>query len=141
MWFTLPSVDANVIAAIAAAGGAITIKLIEKWAIRRSENLIDAQRIRDELRSEITRLRDENIRLQTEALTWHNKYWEVKELQDSGETLIDSLKADRDVHVERIKILESQLHQDRKDIDELEDNVDELRQTFNKLSSKESPDS
>jgi chromosome segregation ATPase len=141
MWFNLPSVDANVLAAIAAAGGAITIKLIEKWAIRRSENLIDAQKIRDELRSEITRLRDENIRLHTESLSWHNKYWEIKELQDSGETLIDSLKADRDIHVERIKVLESQLHQDRKDIDELEDDVDELRQTFNKLSSKEPPTS
>ena len=83
MTFTLAAIDANVLAAIAAAGGAIFVKIIEKWAIRRSETMSDASRLRDELRTDIIRLRKENQDLESEALLWHEKYWTVRTIHEN----------------------------------------------------------
>jgi predicted nucleic acid-binding Zn-ribbon protein len=91
---TLPTVDPNVMTAVAAAGGAILIKVVERWLGRRNENNNEAERIRKELREELTRYRSENIRLEKELDEWRTKYWEKKKLYDSDELRINELESE-----------------------------------------------
>lgn len=91
---TLPTVDPNVTTAIAAAGGAILIKIVERWLGRRNENNNEAERIRKELREELTRYRTENIRLEKELDDLRTKYWSNKRLHDSAETRINDLESE-----------------------------------------------
>lgn len=137
MTFSLTSIDANVLAAIAAAGGAILLKIVEKWTIRKSETMNDAARIRNELRSDITRLREENIQLEKEVNEWHEKYWAEKSLHDSDEMLIRTFKTEVSDGINRIKQLESDLMADRKNISELENDLEELRAMLRRLYDHE----
>ena len=137
MNFTLAAIDANVLAAIAAAGGAILLKIVEKWTIRRSETLNDAARIRNELRSDIMRLREENIQLEKEANDWHEKYWEAKSIHESDELRISEFKVEVSNGLIRMEQLESNLNADRTNIAELERDIEELRNMLERLSSHE----
>jgi len=135
--FSLANIDANVLAAIAAAAGAILLKIIEKWTIRRSETLNDAARIRNELRADIIRLREENTQLEKEVNEWHEKYWAAKSLHESDELIISSFEVGIDKGLERIEQLESNLNDDRTNIAELETDVAELSELFNRLTNDE----
>lgn len=75
-------IDPNVVTALAAAGGAILMKLIEKWLARQSETFSQAQKIREELRTEIDRLNTDNIRLRKELDQWKNRYWNIRSHED-----------------------------------------------------------
>jgi chromosome segregation ATPase len=137
MTYAIADIDANVLAAIAAAGGAILLKIVEKWTIRRSETLSDAARIRDELRADITRLRDENLQLEKEVNEWHEKYWTEKSLRDSDELLINAFRMEVSGGLNRIKQLETNLDTDRTDIADLEKDLEELRTLLQRLSNHE----
>jgi uncharacterized protein (DUF3084 family) len=90
----LHTVDPNVTTALAAAGGAILIKIVERWLGRRNETNNEAERIRKELREELTRYRTDNIRLEKEVDEWRTKYWKSKKLHDSDEIRIDELESE-----------------------------------------------
>lgn len=115
----LPTVDPNVTTAVAAAGGAILIKLVERWLSRRSDNSAEAERLRQELREEVLRLRADNIRLEKEVDEWRTKYWNKKALHDSDEF--------------RINELESEVSDSLNLIQSLTDKVDELQVELKKL--------
>ena len=100
----------NVLAASIAAGGAVLVKVVEKWMERRAkeksnEELYDeGERIRKELRQDVDRLQDENERLRTDSDKWRAKFWKtqneestrIKELESELERLylvIDSLRS------------------------------------------------
>jgi len=123
MTFSLAAIDANVLAAIAAAGGAILVKIVEKWAIRRSETLSDASRIRDELRTDIIRLRKENQDLETEALSWHEKYWDVKTVHESDKAIQNEFRLEV---LQRLERIEQKHCSGSDDINKLKDLIDDM---------------
>lgn len=96
----VPSVDdQNVFAAIAAASGAIIVKIVEKWIDKHHKNdssSQEAERIREELRDELTRLRSETERLRIESDDWRKKFWDEYENKLECDIRIQQLEADRD---------------------------------------------
>lgn len=89
----LTTLDPTTLGVIAAAVGAVVVKIAEKWLGRRSESALEAERVRAELRAENldstseaerlraelrvenTLLRSDNIRLRKDADEWREKYW------------------------------------------------------------------
>lgn len=73
--------------AIAAIFGGVGVKIFEKLMSKRSEQFMEASRIREELRIEITSLREELEEWKKEADEWRTKYYERVEenLQIKGE--------------------------------------------------------
>lgn len=119
--FTLPTVDSNVTTAIAAAGGAILIKIVEKWLSRRNETRTEAERIRAELREEVNRYREDNIRLEKEINEWKTKYWNKKRMHESDELRIEELESDVHDGASRIDTLTNTLRSLQDDVNRLKD--------------------
>jgi hypothetical protein len=69
----LHNIDTNVLVALTAAGGAVLVKLVEKWASHKNNSFVEGERIRNELRLEINLLK-EKIH---EADDWKTKYWDM----------------------------------------------------------------
>jgi predicted RNase H-like nuclease (RuvC/YqgF family) len=106
----------NVLATIIAAGGAIFVKIIEKWMEHNEEQktentYAEGERIRQELRVDVERLHDENEKLRNESDKWRAKYWRTQ-TQESGR--IEDLKAE----IERLCLIIDHLREG-----ENEDNV------------------
>ncbi len=93
---TLPQIDNNVLAAIAAAGGAVFVKFVEKWASKRNDSFSEGERIRGELRHEIEKLKIEVAELKKEADAWRKKYWEEVERGTTDEHRISELQKEVD---------------------------------------------
>ena len=91
----LPQIDNNVLAALAAAGGAVFVKLAEKWASKRSDSFNEGERIRAELRQEIDKLKQEITFFKKEADDWRTKYWAAMEQASTDEYRI--LELEREV--------------------------------------------
>jgi len=120
---TISTIDPNVLAGIAAAGGAIVIKIVEKWMSKDTEDEAEAKNIRSELRMEIQRLHDENIRLEKDNQQWRHKYWEQKNLHDSDEVEITSLHALKEERIKEIEDLETVVKQLNIDVSKLRDRL------------------
>jgi len=116
----LPSVDPNVTTAVAAAGGAILIKIVERWLNRRNDNSAEAERIRKELREEVNRLRADNIRLERDADEWRAKYWSKKRLYDSDEIRINDLESEVSGGVALIRSLNDKVEGLEKEVKKLQ---------------------
>ena len=95
----LHPIDNNVLAAIAAAGGAVFVKVVEKWASKRNDSFSEGERIRIELRIEIDKLKTEMISLKKEADEWREKYWASIERETTDEYRIEELQKE----VEKLK--------------------------------------
>jgi len=119
MQIVLPTVDPAVMTALAAAGGAILIKVIERWLNRRSEDNNEAEKIRKELREELIRYRSENIRLEKELDELRIKYWERVKLYDSDEIRINELEAEVSGGAAQIRTLVDTVQQLQDDIKRL----------------------
>lgn len=116
----LPSVDQNVTTAVAAAGGAILIKVAERWLNRRNDHNVEAERIRKELREEVNRLRADNIRLEHEADEWRTKYWNKKAMYDYDEIRINDLESEVSGGVAMIKSLNDKVDVLEKEVKRLQ---------------------
>ena len=115
------TVDPNVTTAIAAVGGAILIKLVEKWIGRRNDSMIEGERLRTELRAEIDRYREDNIRLERELAEWRSKYWEKRNGYDSDEIRISELETEVTDGAVQIKTLTDVVQHLQDDIKRLQD--------------------
>jgi len=120
---TISTLDPNVLAGIAAAGGAIVIKIVEKWMSKSSEDEAEAKTIRSELRMEIQRLHDENIRLEKDNQDWRQKYWELKNVHDSDEVEITSLTSIKNERLRQIEDLETVVNQLNIDVSKMRDRL------------------
>ena len=123
----LPTVDPNVTAAVAAAGGAILIKIVERWLSRRNDHSAEAERLRRELREEVIRLRADNIQLKKEADEWRTRYWNKKALYDSDEIRINDLESEVSGGAAMIKNLNDKVDGLEKEISGLEKEVKRLQ--------------
>lgn len=123
----LPTVDPNVTTAVAAAGVAILIKIVERWLNRRTDNNAEAERLRKELREEVSRLRADNIRLEKEADEWRTKYWNKKALYDSDEIRINDLESEVSGGAALIKNLTDKVEGLEREIGGLEKEVKRLQ--------------
>jgi hypothetical protein len=88
----LSQIDNNVLAAFAAAGGAVFVKVVEKWASKRNDSFSEGERIRSELRDEIDKLKTEVALLKKEADEWRTKYWSSIERETTDEHRIVELE-------------------------------------------------
>jgi peptidoglycan hydrolase CwlO-like protein len=88
----LREIDNNVLAALAAGGGAVFVKIVEKWASKRNDSFSEGERIRSELRHEIDKLKAEIVLLKKEADVWRTKYWESVEKETTDEHKIEELQ-------------------------------------------------
>lgn len=115
----LNKIDHSIVAAATAALGAIVVKLLERWAAKRSDNFSEGEKLRNELRSEniklkeeLDKLRDELSEIQSESDTWRRKYWKVIEKETSDKHLISILEKEvRDlkndiIQLNKMKLLE-----------------------------------
>jgi uncharacterized coiled-coil DUF342 family protein len=73
------SLESAWIPLIGALFGGIGLKLLEHWLGRSKMRLDEASKIRDELRVEITGLREESKVLEKEANEWKEKYYDLRE--------------------------------------------------------------
>lgn len=119
----LPSVDPNVITALAAAGGAITIKVVERWLGRRNDDTNEAERIRKELREELNRYRNDNIQLEKELDQMRVKYWKHKKLYDSDEIRVSDLQTEIITSALQIKTL-------GETVQSLQDAIEKLQKNY-----------
>jgi DNA polymerase III delta prime subunit len=99
-----PDIDNNVLAASAAAGGAVFVKIVEKWASKRNDSFSEGERIRSELREEIEILKTEVAFLKKEANEWRTKYWEAIERGDTDEHRIKELQREVEYLKDIIKL-------------------------------------
>lgn len=80
---TAASVVANLdpawIALLGAMFGGAGLKVTEAWLGRNRVKIDDASQIRDELRTEITGLREENAQLESSRNEWREKYYSTME--------------------------------------------------------------
>ena len=63
------------VAALAAILGGIGVKIIDKMLTKRSETFLEGSKIRDELRSENTTLRQELEQLEADRNEWREKFY------------------------------------------------------------------
>lgn len=104
----LPPIDNNVLAALAAAGGAVFVKVVEKWASKRNDSFSEGERIRGELRQEIDNLRKEIVSLKKEADEWRSKYWHEMERGTTDEHRISELEKEiENLHEIIVKLQQS----------------------------------
>ena len=66
-------------AAVAAILGGIGVKIIDKMLTKRSETFLEGSKMRDELRSENTLLRQELEQLELERNEWREKFYAAVE--------------------------------------------------------------
>lgn len=72
------------IALIATLCGGLGLKITEHWLGKNKVKVDDAARIRDELRLEITRLREDKKAAEEEVDEWREKYYDILgELSDA----------------------------------------------------------
>jgi hypothetical protein len=78
-------------AAFAAVFGGIGVKVLDKLMSKRSEQFLEATKIREELRAEVVSLRKEVDDMQVEVDVWREKYYDQMNqnliLNQIGETL------------------------------------------------------
>ena len=99
-------------AAIAAILGGIGVKIIDKMLTKRSETFLEGAKLRDELRSENTFLRQEVEQLELDRNEWREKFYaaveahitELGDQHESDEQLTDKNIAS-DVNVARLQDL------------------------------------
>jgi uncharacterized coiled-coil DUF342 family protein len=73
------SLESAWIPLIGALFGGIGLKMLEYWLGRSKVKLDEASKIRDELRIEITSLREENRDLETQLNEWKGKYYDLRD--------------------------------------------------------------
>lgn len=73
------AMDPTVIALIGTVMGGVGLKVAESWLGRNKVRVDDAARMRDELRLQVTALREENKALEAQVDEWRAKYYEVYE--------------------------------------------------------------
>lgn len=86
-------------AAIAAILGGIGVKIIDKMLTKRSETFLEGAKIRDELRSENTLLRQELEQLEADRNDWREKFYAAVEAHITE--LGDQHSSD-DMHIEQL---------------------------------------
>lgn len=75
----MPPLDPAVIALIATVFGGVGLKVVEHWLGKPRSKVDDATRIRDELRIEITSLKEEIKELEDERDRYRNEYYDLRD--------------------------------------------------------------
>lgn len=73
------ALDPTLVALVGTIMGGVGLKLTESWLAKGKVKVDDAARMRDELRLQITTLREENKTLEAQVDEWRAKYYEVYE--------------------------------------------------------------
>jgi septal ring factor EnvC (AmiA/AmiB activator) len=84
--------DAAWIALIGTVFGGVGLKVVDHYLSKNKVKIDDAARIRDELRIEITNLREEVQKLEAERDKWREDYWSLREQIADLHTQITLLK-------------------------------------------------
>lgn len=84
-------------AALAAVSGGVGIKILEKLLSKRDTQFSDATQIRDELREEVTALREEVESYKKDAADWRQKYYDKVEESLAVRTELETLRAEFEV--------------------------------------------
>lgn len=77
MTLLMPVLDNTTIGLLAASGGAVVVKVIDKLLEKRGEYLKEGQVIREELRKNLDMSHEELELSRREADMWRKKYWEL----------------------------------------------------------------
>jgi hypothetical protein len=97
----IPQLDTNAIAVLASIAGGIVVKLIEKWAVNRNNSFSEGEKIRNELRLEVDKLRKDIETSHTAVDIWRGKYWDSVERETTDEHKIEELSVEvSDLHAE-----------------------------------------
>jgi predicted nucleic acid-binding Zn-ribbon protein len=75
----VPHIDPAWIALIGTLCGGAGLKLLEHWLSRSKVKIDEATKLRDELRVEITALREETKELEKETDQWRQKYYNLRD--------------------------------------------------------------
>lgn len=67
------------IALIGTVTGGVGLKVLEHWLGRNRVRTDDATRLRDELRTEITSLREENRQMEADVDKWREEYYNLRD--------------------------------------------------------------
>lgn len=86
------ALDPTIIALIGTLMGGVGLKLAEHWLGRNRVKIDDATQLRDELRLELTALREENRQLEATVDKWRQEYYELLEKFIGIETELKIMK-------------------------------------------------
>lgn len=86
----LQTISPELVAAIAAAIGAVVVKIFEKWMSNRN-NQKSIETLQNYHKQELDSLREELDKANKNISKWQKKYWEATSMTDSDEHKIDEL--------------------------------------------------
>ncbi len=81
------------IATVGALFGGAGARILDKTLSRKSDHYSEAERLRSELREEIDSLRKQVAELETEVVTWRERYWKFFEESAHLRAELDRLKS------------------------------------------------
>lgn len=80
------AVDPTVVALVGTIMGGVGLKVAEHWLSKGKVKVDDASRMRDELRLEITSLKEDQSKLEADAIKWRNDYYAMYEKYITAQT-------------------------------------------------------
>lgn len=79
VWSTINGISPAWVAVIGTVVGGVCLKLVERWLSNSKVKVDDAMNIRNELRTELVALREENRQLEDDVTKWREEYYDLRD--------------------------------------------------------------